>query len=379
MSDDDYKPKNALKFQTFEDCMTEEPKDWLIEGVIALDEDSSWFGPPGSLKSALLTDIMVHAASGRDWRGHKFNRDENSEPEDARSAEYRGVVYFALERASLTRRRLAAYAARDGLPPDLPIAVVSDTIDLLDPACVGIVADAIARFEDEANCIVGLVICDTFSKAVAAGGGDEDKAQTQNIAASNLKKIREASCGRFHIATIGHTGKKAAAGERGSNAKLGHVDLAVQISGDKVRTATIVKGNDQPEGALALFEMEEITVIQSGAIFPGRGPGGGDLVFEPKPWTVAILAAATPAKEARLVQALDALKRAIAARGQDGAVNPDCWKEELARAGLIKADDKNPRATFKRIRDGIAQQIFVEPNGLVRIIPQPGNIPECPA
>src|SRR5438046_2442394 len=123
-TDDDYEPKNALRFDTFEDCTTETPKEWLIEDVIALDEDSSWFGPPGSLKSALLTDIAVHVASGRDWRGHPFNRCDNTEPEDARINEHRGVVYFALERAGLTRRRLAAYAARDALSPDLPIAVV---------------------------------------------------------------------------------------------------------------------------------------------------------------------------------------------------------------------------------------------------------------
>ena len=63
-----------------------------------------------------------------------------------------------------------------------------------------------------------------------------------------------------HIATIGHSGKDEGRGERGSSAKLGHVDLAVQISGDTVRTATIVKGNDQAEGVLTSFAVEEITV-----------------------------------------------------------------------------------------------------------------------
>jgi len=346
-------PNHALRFQTFEDCITERPKEWLIENVIALGEDSTWFGPPGSLKSALLTDIAVHVASGRDWRGHQFNRGE---------LEYRGVVYFALERAGLTRRRLAAYAARDGLSHDLPIAVISETIDLLDPASVSIVVDTIREFDKTTSHGIGLVIFDTFSKAVAAG--DEDKAQTQNLAAAHLKKIRESFDDPFHIGTIGHTGKNPSAGERGSNAKLGHVDLAVQISGDKVRTATVVKGNDQSEGALASFEMEEVTVRDD--------------------YTVAILAATTPAKEARTAdpqrttakhaQALDALRRAIAERGKDGAVHIEFWKEELTRGGLIKLEDKNPRATFARIRNGLSQRIIAEPDNLVRI-----KLPECPA
>lgn len=368
MSTDNDGPKRALRYQTFEDCIGEQPKEWLIENVIALGEDSTWFGPPGSLKSALLTDIAVHVASGRDWRGYEFKRFSDTEA-DARVDEHRGVIYFALERASLTRRRFAAYATRDGLR-DLPIAIVGDSIDLLDPACIDMVVKMIEDFETEAHCDVGLIIFDTYSKAVAAG--DEDKAQTQNIAATNLKKIREASYGSFHIATIGHTGKNPSAGERGSNAKLGHVDLAVQITGDKVRTATIVKGNDQPDGELASFEMQEMKLGCRSY------NDTGEIVTGP-PWTIAILAAHTPAKEARTAasrpmtgkhaQALAALGRAIAGRGEGGAVHPDIWKEELTRAGLIKADDKNPRVTFKRIRDSIAQQIFAEPNGLVRIIP----------
>jgi hypothetical protein len=370
MSDDNDYP-HALEFDTFEDCFTEPPKTWLIEGVIALDEDSTWFGPPGSLKSALKTDIAVHVASGRDWRGHKFARNSTDDDEDLKISENRGVVYFAIERAGLTRRRLAAYAARDGLPGDLPIAVVGKTINLLDPACVSIVADTINRFEVASHCGVGLVIFDTNSKAIAAG--KENDAETQNLAALHLKQIREAAAGHFHIATIGHTGKNEGAGERGSNAKLGHVDMAVQISGDKVRTATIVKANDQPEGPIASFKMEEVTVR-------GKWSDGTDR----DPYTVAILAAGTPVPEARTAasqsltgkhaQALDALTRAIAERGQSGAVHVDFWKEELARVGLLNLKAKNPRSAFKKLRDSVAQHLIAEPDGFVRINPLPGNI-----
>lgn len=375
MSDDNDDYPNALAFDTFEDCFIVSPKDWLIEGVIALDEDSTWFGPPGSLKSALLTEIAVHVASGRDWRGHKFKRRANDNDEDLKFTERRGVVYFALERAGLTRRRLAAYASRDALPGDLPIAVVSRTIDLLDPACVGIVADTINSVERSRGCEVGLVIFDTYSKAIA--GGKENDAETQNLAALHLKKIRETALGEFHIAMIGHTGKNQAAGERGSNAKLGHVDLAVQISGEKVRTATVVKANDQPEGVLASFEMQEMTIVQR------FYNDAGEIAFG-EPCTVAILAAAMPAQEARTaasqsltgkhIQALDALRRAIAERGQDGSVHVEIWKEELARGGLLNLNAKNPRSAFKKLRDNVAQHLIAEPDGFVRIKSQPGNI-----
>jgi len=357
---------NALPFEFFDDCAESAAKPYLLKNLIALHEDSTWFGPPGSLKSSLLLDMAFSIALRRDWHGHEYvtREDELAEP--------RASIYFALERADLVRNRIGAYKMRDN-PVPLPIAVVSEIINLLDPGCVDQIVDTVLKFEDWAQIPVGLIIIDTFSKAIASG--DEDKAQTQNTAAANLTRIHERLS--VHIATIGHTGKNPNAGERGSNARLGHVDLAVQISGDKVRTATVVKANDQPERPIASFQMEEVMVLR-------KWSDGTDR----EPYTTAILAAHTPAREAhpaasqrttgKQTQALDALMRVIATHGEDGAVNPDYWKEELARGGLIKADDKNPRSTFARIRKGLSQHIIAEPNGQVRIKPQPGNLSPCP-
>jgi AAA domain len=89
-------PVAPLRLDFFEDCKKEQRKDWLIKGVLAEGEDSTWFGLPGKTKSMLLTDIAVHIASGRDWRGYKTKKKV-------------GVLYLALERATLTKRRLAAY------------------------------------------------------------------------------------------------------------------------------------------------------------------------------------------------------------------------------------------------------------------------------
>ena len=59
----------------------------------------------------------------------------------------------------------------------------------------------------------------------------------------------------LHIASIGHTGKDESRGERGSNAKRADMDVVVQVSGDSVKTATVEKANDQPEGPLS-FRLE---------------------------------------------------------------------------------------------------------------------------
>ncbi|WP_262048184.1 helicase RepA family protein [Bradyrhizobium sp. Bra78] len=365
---DDDKPKRfqyALPYKTFDQCAHSAPKTWLIENVIALGEDSSWYGPPGAGKSGLLMDLAVHVASGRDWRGYTFNRHEAVR-------ERRGVVYFALERADLTERRLQAYMQRDGLSR-LPIVVVPYAIDLLDPRCVEIIRHTLLQFWDDIDVMPSLVIVDTWGKAIARG--DADKEHTQNLAAAHISQLRQVLKGdirKFHLASIGHSGKNLAAGERGSNARQGHVDLEVQVNGG---AAKITKANDQDNGELTKFEFEKVDM-----------PGDDERNF--KPWSIAILATGTPVTTARTAsqrttgkqtQALNALARVTVTHGQGGVVHPDYWKAELARDGLIRPEDKNPRATFARIRKSLSQHIIEEPTGLVRIKSRPGNIPECPA
>ena len=48
------------------------------------------------MKSALMAQASICVAAGLDWNGH-------------RSKETAGVVYFAIERADLVRRRLRAH------------------------------------------------------------------------------------------------------------------------------------------------------------------------------------------------------------------------------------------------------------------------------
>jgi hypothetical protein len=142
------------------------------------------------------------------------------------------------------RRRLIAHKQRDNHGA-LPIAVTGRIINLLDRKCVDTILATILEAEQHFGCKVGLAIFDTYSKGIAAGGGDEDKAKDQNIVQANLRQIFDRGH-HIHIAGVGHTGKDESKGERGSNARLADVDLQVQISGDAIKTATVTKANDQP-------------------------------------------------------------------------------------------------------------------------------------
>jgi len=234
---------SKLKLAYFGECAEAASKLWLIKGVLAANETSTLIGPPGGGKSALGTDIAVHYAQVKDWRGHRIK-------------EPGGVVYFAFERADLVKRRLHAYRLRDNLPPDLPIAVVGQIINLMDPHCVDLILPALKEAEQKFGQAVRISVFDTYNKGIAIGGGDEDKAKDQNRALGHLRRLQEKYPG-LHVMAIGHTGKDEGRGARGSNALPGDADVQNQIStaGD-IKIVTTTKANDAPEGELLRFKLE---------------------------------------------------------------------------------------------------------------------------
>ena len=233
----------AFAFALFEELTLDgTAKNPIFKGILAKGETSAWIAGPGSLKSALLASAACCAAAGTDWGGFK------------NKAGPIGVIYFALERADLVKRRLLAHRERDGLA-NLPIAVVSDILNLMDSATVPRLVETIREIEQTMSVPVGLLIFDTFAKLIAAGGGDENKASDQGRVFTNIQRIKNGA-GNPHVALIGHTGKDESRGARGSNAILGDADLMVTISGDNVRSAVVIKANDAAEGPLFSFKSE---------------------------------------------------------------------------------------------------------------------------
>jgi hypothetical protein len=327
--------------QTF-DTITSEAiaKRWIFKGIMARGETSAWIGPPGSLKSALLAETTIYAAHGADWRGK-------------RCPNAVGVVYFAPERAELVKRRLFAHRQRLGLH-DLPIAVVASSINLMTAATVPRLIATIRDAEDRMQQEVGLLIFDTFAKLIAAGGGDEDKAKDQGAVFANLQRLKEQQ--DAHVALIGHTGKNEARRARGSNALEGDADVMIQISGNGVRTASIVKANDLPEGPLFAFKSE---LHEFGADEEGD------------PVTVNVVSSehcdvrlssdkngASASSDARLPKAartaLRALAEAIIEQGRAApasshipggvrTVPKEVWREQAYRRGISASDEQRAR------------------------------------
>jgi hypothetical protein len=176
---DDPNPATApILLEHYENFDTSVSKNWIIKNVIAEGETSSWIGPPGAGKSALVTDLAIHIASSKDWRGH-------------RSKQQCGVVYLALERGELVKRRLIAHARQTlGFPVKLPFSIARHVIDLVKPTCVGEIIATINDATEHNGCKTGVVIIDTYAKGIAAGGGDENSAKAEHDACQPAARAR---------------------------------------------------------------------------------------------------------------------------------------------------------------------------------------------
>lgn len=310
---------------TFDEMDVEPPaRQWLIKGILARNETSAWIAPPKAMKSALLAEGAICVGAGLDWHGY-------------RNKGAAGVVYFAIERVDLVKRRLRAHKRKLGLS-GTPICVSSALIDLTKPDAFKKVVDTVRDAQTILGIEIGLVIVDTFAKLVAAAGGDENSAKDQGAVFGNVQRVKNAT--GVHVALIGHTGKDEDRGARGSNAILGDVDLMIRLSGDDVRTAEITQANDYPTGPLFSFKSE---------VHDFGTDEDGD------PITVNIVSgeecssAPAPRREAKLTESQEAMLRLLRDAAPGGLSTAD-WNAKARDIGIgvtRKATLHNLKAQLK--------------------------------
>ena len=231
-------------------------------------------------------------------------------------------------------------------------------IDVMSRSCVDLIVDAIKRTEDQLGRGVGLGIFDTWGKAIAAGGGDEQQAKDQNIALANMRRVLDKVS--IHIATVGHTGKDETRGERGSNAKQGDIDLEVQISGEAtIKSAVVTKANDQPLGPLTSFQLEPFDF----------GPDEDGDPFRTYIVAKEIVTGAVSKHHLNDKQqlGLEALAEAILKHGIElpssyrlpvglKSVTADQWRDELYRLKVLDKSTKNPTSRFSELRQALQRK-----------------------
>jgi hypothetical protein len=231
-------PGTAYATETIDHAAIEEPKNWIMKNLLARGEHSRWVAPPKMMKSALLASVANHLAAGVDFRGFKVKRKI-------------GVLYCALERPGLTKRRLVAEQKLMHWY-GLPVELCRTRFSLASEADAKRLIATINETSDKLEHQVEFVVIDTSAKLIAAHGGDEQQAKDNALVWGYLSDVREAT--GVHTAVIGHTGKNVARGERGSNAALGDADIVISIDGDgDVKTVMATDANDLGEGNLFSF------------------------------------------------------------------------------------------------------------------------------
>lgn len=237
-------PEGRRKFQRrpFEVFIAGKPPEWIIDGVLPAGTLGVIYGPSGSGKSFLASDMGLHVADGRAWRGFDTKRTE--------------VTYLIAEGVPGSRQRLSA--ARDAFGFDVSgFDIVEDTPNLLDKTDPPALARELrAPREDGAASKIGLVIVDTLAQTIP--GGDENAGKDMSVVLEHCKLIHQATGAM--VLLIAHTGKDETRGMRGWSGVKGALDFEMEVSelADGLRVAAVTKLKDGEDGAKYAFRLRHV-------------------------------------------------------------------------------------------------------------------------
>lgn len=338
-----WSPKTASRFPVIwygeEDAAP--PLSWMVKGILITGGLSTIYGPPGTSKTFLALDLALRVAHGFDWFG--------------RPTAQGGVLYVSGEGASGMLSRMKAWRKEFGEGPRAPFALLPSSINLFDnDQDADALVDDIASHATRMDAPLKLIVLDTLSRMI--GSGDEDRARDINVLVSRVESLQRET--GAHILVVHHSGKDRDRGMRGSNALLGAVDAALEISRHEESGICNVKaiklkdasgaspfGYKLRQSVLGIDEDgEEISscVIDPTDASPGAEPRTGRRLTDAE----------------RI--ALDALTEALAEQGQKQptlrvptdtlAVRNGVWRDCAFRFGIAEGGDDANKKAFSRTR-----------------------------
>jgi hypothetical protein len=244
-------PRFASRFGAlpWRDIDTPGPEhDYLIDDFLTAGDKSVIGGPSKSGKSFLSIHAGLAIARGVEFFGRKVKRGL--------------VVYQAGEGARGVKKRLRAYrrhfnVARD---EDIPFVLLQSRIDLHSPE--GDTAPLIAEIKAIQALYpdhpLRMVVIDTL--ATAQGGADENSGRDMGAVMGNVDRLSR-ECGA-HVCLVHHlnaNGNKL----RGHTSIYANIDQVITVVRDdetKVRTVTLDKQKDDPDGITVRFELQSVEI-----------------------------------------------------------------------------------------------------------------------
>lgn len=190
------------------------------------------YAHPGAGKTAIIIDMALHVADGRDYRGRRVERQP--------------VVLVALEGHSGIDNRVIA-AARHLDIEDAPFGVIKAVESFRDSDTAARVASAAKaiteQYKSEGETFDNpVIVIDTFQAALGPGGSDCRPEDVSEFI-ENVKRLLITQ-GMTAI-IIHHSGKDASRGARGWSGLLAALDFELEVDrDDDLRTLNITKMRD---------------------------------------------------------------------------------------------------------------------------------------
>jgi AAA domain len=332
-----------LTFTRFADVKMPTTSRYLVKGIIPDVGMVVVWGPPKCGKSFFVFDMVAHVAAAWEYRGRRVKQCP--------------VVYFALEGQQGFTGRIEAFRLEHGAA-DIPFYLSADRI-VLPQDGAAVVKSIREEFPDVRP---GIVVLDTLNRSIVGSENDPGDMGSYVRAAD---MIREAfNCVVIIIHHCGVEGSRP----RGHTSLTGAADAQLAVkrdpAGNIVTKVEFMK--DGPEGDEIVSCLESVTV--------GTDDDGEAM-------TSCIVRAAeqsarpTEAKKPRKLTdrqklAIDALTEVVLSGGKVPPATfglPQCikvaetadWHTEMTKRGVIDPVASNPRADFKRLKDGLAARNLI--------------------
>lgn len=223
---------------------------WLIKGILPEQAIILLHGHPAAGKSFLALDIALHVALGRPWFG--------------RAVQQSGVAYVVAEAAFGFNYRVEAWRQQHCPPStgDCPFGIIPSPLDLSDAKIVVALVTKLQEEADRRRRPFGLVVIDTLS--MTFGGRDENGSEMAGYIA-NLRRVQVGL--QCSVVVLHHPSKDPTKKTpRGHGSLTGNVEAILFVENKKpgLKTLTVEKQKDGPDGAVIAFELDQVEIGRDG-------------------------------------------------------------------------------------------------------------------
>lgn len=262
---------DTKRFLSIDDLSHLPTPQWAIEGLFEVNSLVMLYGPPGSYKSFMAIDWMMHMAAGKSWQGRHTSTGK--------------VLYVLGEGKASLIKRLQAWmihhkptiAEGERLAKNFRV-----TWEVPQMAAKSSVDNMLSQLEAE-KYEPNVIVVDTFARSFV--GLDENSQRDAGLWVESADRLRQLG---YTVIFLHHTAKNTEFGlkYRGSSAIMGAMDTAVVLDKDHQNQNKVVlkvtKQKDHDEGSPLWFQRLKINYVDDSPTSGGNSDDGS-MVLIPAP------------------------------------------------------------------------------------------------